>query len=157
MGLHAILGADGMYICDGCRTRLKFDISEHNFKILKDRVAKIDKPKKCYICNQFQDQGLFIEPILIVDALEKVLANADKMESEYKVGNIICTSCGATLIKKSEDVKGHVQCDNCNMMINIKHYEKNVRLPMKSRLALKLYIKYIKGGIKSNAQPAKAS
>lgn len=148
IGLKAILGAEGMYICDDCRTRLKFEISEDNFKILKDKLSTITKTKKCYICNQMNDNGLFIEPKMIVEALEKVLANADNMEKEYKEGNVICQKCGEKLDKGMGDLPGHIQCPKCNEMINLKHYEKNVKLPMKSRLALKLYIKYIKGGIK---------
>jgi len=140
-----ILALKGMFICDQCRERLKINIDQRTFEEIKKQLNKKcgeDALRICYICRsqKFMKEGLMLNNEWIASSLEKVIESQEKKYKEFKEGIITCPNCGSRTKAESK----HVICTNCRRDIDLKKYEKSIKMPATQKLTLRLYIKMLK-------------
>lgn len=145
MGINNLLGKDGMFICEGCRTKLKINIDGDTFDRLKKEVHNYENTKKtqvCYICNseKYESEGLVLSNEWIANALDEIIKKSEEVYDLFTKGFVICPKCG-NKFKYHQNV---VVCPKCNAVINMKKYKKETKLSVSKKVTFKLYIKLLR-------------
>ena len=146
MGISETLGSNGIFICDNCKSRIQLSLDDDQFEALKDEINSGEQTThRCFLCSQIKhsEDGLYMPPGMMADAIEKSLDSQEKMYENYKQGKINCPDCG----KQIEFTEKKVSC-NCGLNINTKKYGKSLKVPMAKKITFKQYIKFLRG--KSN-------
>jgi ribosomal protein L37E len=138
---------DGIFISDSARDQMNINLSEDQFKALKDHINKMDDPnekKKCFITNTYYPlkDGLFLDKKWVADSLQQTIDSQDKLYMQFKNDKlVVCSKCGKASKYHTLD---HF-CPHCNHVMNLKKYEKQIKLPYVKRMAFRLLIKSLGG------------
>lgn len=147
MSISDTLGRNGIFLSDEARDQLNIRITPEEFNRLKSEINKNNDPdevKKCYITNKYVKikDGLFLDSTWVADAIEKNIESQDKLWKEFKDNNtVICGNCGT----KNTYEDRVLTCSNCGENIDIKKYKKSIKLPLTKKMAMRLYVKYLRG------------
>jgi hypothetical protein len=140
-----MIGKDGIFISNGAREKLLFNLSEEDFAELKKQVKPADEGKlyKCFITNQMYSgkEGVFFSPRLMADAIGKTVATSQEVWDAYRLHNtIICSGCS----KRFKFTSNVTSCPYCGNVTNAKKYGKKVQFSSVKRTALEVYVNYLR-------------
>jgi ribosomal protein L37E len=146
VSISDLLGKNGIFISDSARDQLNIKLTEKEFEALKAHINSTSDPnemKKCFITNKYfkASEGLMLDKHWVADSLQKTLDSQEKVYKDFKENQAIkCSKCGQRDLHNNKDM----QCKKCGNLINIKRYEKSIKLPFVKKIAISMYIKYLK-------------
>lgn len=149
MSIADRLGKNGIFISDSARDQLNIKLTDEEFQKLKSEVNSKDDPnevKKCFINNTYvkMKDGLFLDPEWVASAIEKNIESQEKLFEQYRKENVvICDKCGTKNIAEHR----HFKCKECFKEIDSKKYKKSIKMPYTKKMAMKLYVKYLRGKV----------
>ena len=139
MGISEMLGTKGIFVSDNALSQLNITIDQDLFNELKKHVIEgPEEAYKCFVTNVIvpKDKGIFIPPDKMADALQKNLDSADDLYDKFKDGVYVDdngTEKNVNDLTKSEQKK----------------YLQKIKLPFTKKLAIRGYIKLLKGQVKN--------
>jgi len=139
MGISEQLGLNGIFISDSALDRLNITIDPEMFQALKEAIKEGDEDAyKCFVTGQYypRDQGVFLPKEKMADAIEENITRADNLWDMYKSG---------TYIDPDGNKKDVSEMDKGQK----KKYEKKIKINFAKKLAIKQYVKLLRGKIKN--------